>query len=213
MAGSRKTNEPEPVPATATGAKSRRRGAELEGALLDAVWELVWRVGYANLTMESAATQAGTSKAVLYRRWPSRAALVLAALRHHFGALKDRVPDTGNLRDDVLSVLRYLHQRFREIGRPDIVHGLLADIGDVPRDLFQILPQTMLEILVRAVARGEIAKERVTPRIASVPGNLLRHDLLIGPDEVSDAHLMEIVDDIFLPLLTAPSPRTGPARR
>ncbi|HKB49683.1 MAG TPA: helix-turn-helix domain-containing protein, partial [Ktedonobacterales bacterium] len=59
----------------------RRRGATLERAILHATWEELVAVGYANLTMERVAAHAGTSRAVLYRRWRSRPELVLAAIR------------------------------------------------------------------------------------------------------------------------------------
>jgi len=53
------------------GGTTRRRGAELEAALLDAAWDELQAVGYAGLTMEAVADRAGTSRAVLYRRWPN----------------------------------------------------------------------------------------------------------------------------------------------
>jgi len=82
----------------------RRHGAELENALLQAAWDEARAVGYAGLTMEGVAARAGTGKAVLYRRWPRRAELVLAAMRHHLGSISSEIPDTGDLREDVLIV-------------------------------------------------------------------------------------------------------------
>jgi len=60
-------------------APMRRRGDHLEHALLAATWEELLAVGYANLTMDGVAARAHTSKPVLYRRWPTRPELVLAA--------------------------------------------------------------------------------------------------------------------------------------
>src|ERR671937_754114 len=60
--------------------RTRRRGAALEAAILDATWTELAAVGYERLSMEGVAARAGTSKAVLYRRWPNRADL-LALLR------------------------------------------------------------------------------------------------------------------------------------
>src|SRR5690349_13494346 len=81
--------------------RSRRRGATLERALLRAAWEELAAVGYANLTIEGVAARARTSKAVLYRRWPNRAALITAAMRQEAPLLSGEVPDTGQLRGDV----------------------------------------------------------------------------------------------------------------
>jgi len=64
-------------------AQRRRRGALLERALLQAAWDELASVGYARLSMDGVAARAHTSKTVLYRRWPNRAALVVAAMRQH----------------------------------------------------------------------------------------------------------------------------------
>lgn len=179
---------------------SRRRGVELEDALLQAAWEEVSEVGYAQVTMEGVAARAGTSKPVLYRRWPNRAALVLAAMRRQMVPMSSGIPDTGTLRGDVLSVLRQLRRRYRQIG-PDILHGLMTELSEVPASVLQVIPEVMTVILRRAAERGEVRLEKVTPRVASLPGDLLRHQLLITRAPPSDAFLAEIVDDIFLPLV------------
>src|ERR1700691_4775534 len=85
---------------------TRRRGATLEHALLDAAWDELQASGYAKLTMERVAERAGTSRAVIYRRWRNRTELVIAAMRHSQPALSGAIPDTGTLRGDTLAVLR-----------------------------------------------------------------------------------------------------------
>jgi AcrR family transcriptional regulator len=157
-------------------------------------------VGYASLTMEGAAARAGTSKMVLYRRWPNRAQLVLAAMRRRVTPLSTDIPDTGELRGDVLKVLRELRRRYREIG-PDVIHGLMTELHELPSSVFHVVPEVMMTVLVRAAERGEVQIEKVTPRIASLPSDLLRHELLISHESVSDAVLVEIVDQLFLPLV------------
>jgi AcrR family transcriptional regulator len=181
--------------------QTRRRGAALEDALLQAAWDEVTAVGYANLTMEAVAERAGTSKAVIYRRWPNRAELVLAAMRRQVVPIREQIPDTGSLREDVLAVLRQIREHFFVIG-PNVVHGLMSEQQDIPSDVAGILPGVMTALLNRAANRGEIRLGRVTPRIAAVPGNLLRHQLLLAKEPASDDVLAEIVDDIFLPLVT-----------
>ena len=108
-------------------AATRRRGAALEGALLDAAWTELQSAGYAKLTMERVADRAQTSRAVIYRRWPSRHELVIAALLHRRPAGAARVPDTGSLREDVLAIMRRAAGRISEIG-PATVVGLLNDL-------------------------------------------------------------------------------------
>src|ERR1700689_58257 len=71
---------------------TRRRGATLEHALLDAAWQELQASGYAKLTMERVADRAGTSRAVIYRRWRNRAELVIAAMRHSQPVLSGSIP-------------------------------------------------------------------------------------------------------------------------
>src|SRR5579863_5521052 len=85
--------------------RQRRRGEELEAALLDAAWQELVEAGFARLTMESVADRARTGVAVLYRRWPNKDDLVLAAIRHYGTTHPVDMPDTGNLRDDMVELL------------------------------------------------------------------------------------------------------------
>src|SRR5271155_4406501 len=84
----------------------RRRGEVLEKALLDAAWAELTERGYDDLTVDAVATRAGTSRAVLYRRWPSKQDLVLASLTQHVKAEFVAAPDTGSLRGDVIGLLK-----------------------------------------------------------------------------------------------------------
>ncbi len=63
--------------------------------------------------------------------------------------------------------------------------------------------ETMTQILDRAIARGEISPKSLSPRIATLAVDLVRHDLIMNQAPVPDATLIEIVDKIFLPLVTA----------
>ena len=65
----------------------RRRGADLENAILDAAWAEIGEKGYAGLTMENTAARAGTSRPVLSRRWSSVLALATAAIQRELGAM------------------------------------------------------------------------------------------------------------------------------
>src|SRR6202042_3054065 len=85
--------------------RQRRRGKELEAALLEAAWEELVSAGFARLTRESVAARARTGVAVLYRRWPRKDALVLDAI-HHYGVTHPvDLPDTGSLRGDMIALL------------------------------------------------------------------------------------------------------------
>ena len=79
----------------------RRRGAALEGALLDAAWDDLIEKGYDAFTIESVAERAQTARAVIYRRWATKPELVCAAIAHHGLREHVSVPDTGSLRSDL----------------------------------------------------------------------------------------------------------------
>jgi AcrR family transcriptional regulator len=190
---------------------SRRRGAALEASILEAAWKELAEVGYGRLTMEGVAARARTGKQVLYRRWPNRAELVIAAMRHNTGSIAKDIPDTGELRGDVLAVLRHIARRQRDLG-PDLIHGLMAEAVDVDPRLFTIMSGVMETILARAAARGEIAAVPSSPRVVTLPVDLLRHEIFVARRPVPDRTLAEIVDDVFLPLVRSLPEPAGDAR-
>ena len=61
---------------------------------LAATWEQLQAKGYQALTIEGVAQAAATTKTVLYRRWPDKAHLVLAALSKYDNFTGYMVPDT-----------------------------------------------------------------------------------------------------------------------
>src|SRR5882757_3316924 len=103
----------------------RRRGDELEHALLTAAWAELLEVGYPKLTMENVAARAGTSKPVIYRRWPTRAKLVLAALAHNLPMQQSDI-DTGSLRGDLLELVGRGIRRYRRMPG-DTLPGLITE--------------------------------------------------------------------------------------
>lgn len=187
----------------------RRRGRALEEALLDAAWEELTERGYDDFTIDAAATRAGTSRAVLYRRWPSKQELVIATLAYAAG--KDMViaPDTGSLRGDVIGLLQqankvrigFAAQVFIQLG------SLYRETGTSLADLSAFVrggrDTAMEQAIQRAIDRGEIDRERLTERIGRLPADLWRHEILITLQPLPDEAIEEIVDTIFLPLLVS----------
>jgi AcrR family transcriptional regulator len=185
---------------------TRRRGATLEQALLEAAWTELHESGYSKLTMERVAERAGTSRAVIYRRWRNRAELVVAAMRHHQPVYSGAVQDTGTLRGDVLLLLHRAAARIREIG-PGTVVGLLNDLLSDDAAFEQILNELIRSggealgaLVSRAQARGE-ARENISPRVVLLPLDLLRYELFLTHRTPSRSTIEQIVDEIFLPLV------------
>jgi AcrR family transcriptional regulator len=102
----------------------------LEQTILRAAADELTESGYGGLTMDRVAQRAGTNKNAIYRRWPNRAALGVAAYKL---LVESRLgpPDTGDLRTDVLTVLRQMNA---DVGTPkaDIIRGLLAATAEDP---------------------------------------------------------------------------------
>ncbi len=191
-----------------SGGKTRRRGAALEQALLDAAWAELQEAGYAGLTMEAVADRAGTSRAVLYRRWRNRPELVIAAMRRHRPMLSGEVPDTGSLRGDVLALLTRVSDRLTELG-PQTVYGILGDyfadtelFAAFQDQILHIGASVMATILKHAEERGEV-RQGISPRVASLPTDLFRHELLVRRTPPARSAIAEIIDDVFLPLVRA----------
>ena len=199
---------PAQSPGPPTPQRHRRRGEELEAALLEAAWDELVEVGFGKLTMESVAARARTGVAVLYRRWPRKDDLVLAAIRHYGQIRPVPIPDTGTLRGDMLALLRDVNEgrsSFTAIVS-SVFAGLLADSGLTPADVrAKILGDRPLwsdEIFRRAHERGEIDLDRLPPLVLEMPFDLLRHDLLMTLKPVSWDRIVSIVDDLFIPLAT-----------
>ncbi|MBP2133285.1 AcrR family transcriptional regulator [Methanomicrobium sp. W14] len=188
----------------------RRRGEVLEDAILQAAKNELFESGYRHFTMEAVAKRAKTNKAAVYRRWPGKTKLVIAVLRKYAPKIPDEVPDTGDLRSDLLILLKNAVKPLQAIGA-ETIHGLLAEnfghevILSFPR--VKNLRNTgkfnsaMVAILKNAELRGEINLEKISPRVISLPFDLLRYEILLTQEPISDETVAEIIDDIFLPLL------------
>src|SRR3569833_4607773 len=112
-------------------ASTRRRGAALELAILRAAASELTESSYAGMTMDRVARWAGTNKNAIYRRWPNRAALGIAAYRQ-LAADTAQIPDTGELRGDVLELKRSANRTWSStIGA--IQRALLAGAQDDPK--------------------------------------------------------------------------------
>lgn len=190
------------------GGATRRRGQALESAILQAAWDVLGESGYAGFTFEAVAARAGTSRPVLYRRWPTRDDLLLATLREFWWSSPIPVPDTGSLRQDALDYLQganearawlttlisvQLAEYFRESGMT------FRRLRDSLRQ--EASPNSMETILSRAVARGELRGIPRSRRVIDLLFDLFRHELLMSMQAVPAETIRGIVDEVWLPLL------------
>jgi AcrR family transcriptional regulator len=192
----------------------RPRDQDREAAIMRAALEGLAELGYDRLSMEEIAARARSGKGALYRRWPSKAALVAdAVLSWRTQLAPMAAPDTGSLLGDleaiVASVPDFGPDEQRELalvvglvtaaGRDPDLQAALVPLMELPRRLIR-------EVLEHAVARQEIAADR---DLELVP------DLLIGLNMtrvvqglVPDRDFVRrVLLAVVHPLVTAPTTR------
>lgn len=139
----------------------RPRSPQADAAVLSAALDELQEVGYARFTMEGVARRAGVGRPTVYRRYPSKAALVVAAC-HDISARTIRVPDTGTVEGDVVTLITGLAWVFTATRARTIVPALSAAGADQPelaaaaRAVWQPRRDVMRSVLQRAVDRGEL---------------------------------------------------------
>lgn len=180
--------------------RTRRRGATLEHAILDAAWEEIAAVGYDRATMASVAARAGTNKAALYRRWPNRTQLLAAAIDRRVVHLYSPSIDTGSLRRDAIAVLEtMLHRCQAIVVIPDPKGELAAYVRrEAAADAFEQMDRT----LGRAARRGELRNEALPPMVTRLPVDVLYSELALGRN-VRRHQVIDIIDHLLLPLVHA----------
>lgn len=192
-----------------TSARPRVEG-EREDEILDACVELLIEAGYDRLTMDAVAKKARASKATLYRRWESKASLVVEALIRAKQSPHIGDHDTGSLRGDLLSTFCG-HEGINE-SATQVMGSVITALSTDPefaeqfREKF-IAPKIAITsaIYARAQARGEIAAdidlEMIGPALAGI---LLHRTFILGvpPD---DATIERVVDHVILPAVQHPS--------
>nr|AEM44258.1 transcriptional regulator [uncultured bacterium] len=189
----------------------RRRGDALLQAIYDSVLAELAEVGLGRLTMEGIAVRAGTGKMPLYRRWASPHDLLLEAVRNVLAtvaASDGELPDTGDLREDLLILLNHPRDVMAGPVGPAISaviserHRYPALVGAISSKIFGT--HTRIEaVLRRAAERGEINPERITPHLCLAgPALLILRYLVEGkPPEL--AEMAAIIDSVLLPALGA----------
>ena len=189
---------------TGPAPSTRRRGQVLTDAIHAAVLELVAEQGAAGVTMEAVAVRAATSKAVLYRRWEDRGALLRETL---VPLAMEAIPhtDTGSYRGDMLAILRGWAQFFAS------PTGAIAAaiVGAMPHDpelaeafrggVIGWRKQAMTQTLERAIERQEVRSD-VPFEVARELGQaMLWHRFLVTGDPITDELIVHIVDEILVP--------------
>jgi AcrR family transcriptional regulator len=178
--------------------------------LLEVTLQLLQEHGYDRLTLDAVANTAHASKATLYRRWPTKAELVLAAFVEGVRQVAV-VPDTGTLRGDLLQMGEAV--RNHASAHAGTIRAVLVEVSR-SAELNAIMQQQFLEerkglmehVLTVAVARGEIDASAITEDLWDVlPGYLIYRSILPGRSASSQT-VEDLVDHVVIPSLTRSDP-------
>ncbi|MGH9045656.1 MAG: TetR/AcrR family transcriptional regulator [Acidimicrobiales bacterium] len=176
-----------------------------------AALELLLADGYDRLTIESVAARAHAGKATIYRRWASKADLVIDALNRTKPLVEP--PETGSLSGDLHALVPVAAPG--DAGPMSLMYGLATSLASaLARDpelarafrehFCQPRQELIARLLGRARARGEVPPGRGSGLfLALIPALLLYRVVFDG--EIPDAaYMAEVIDTILVPLATAP---------
>jgi AcrR family transcriptional regulator len=196
--------------AEATSRSGRPLDPARDEAILHAALEGLAELGYDRLTMDEIAARAHAGKGALYRRWPSKAALVVDALvawREQLAPIT--APDTGSLRGDLDAIVAAVPD-FSETDRRmmGVISGIATAAARDPElaaafrgQVFERPRSVLRTVLDNAVERGEISPTRQLDLVPDVLIGLNMLRLVLGqpPDR---EYIRRVFAEIIYPLVT-----------
>jgi AcrR family transcriptional regulator len=176
-------------------------------AVLEATLDLLAEEGAEGCTIEAIAGRSGVAKTTIYRHWPSRAALVIDAVR---GLMDDPVeaPDTGDVRGDVAVLLTSLADRLRTGHLADVAPALVAAVDADPQlaELMDVYVsgrrEPMRVVLRRAIERGQLPADADVELVADAFAGPLFYCRLVARRPASPEYVRALVDLVFAGLGT-----------
>jgi AcrR family transcriptional regulator len=179
----------------------RPRDPQIDAAVLEATLSVLDETGYGRLTIEEVARRAEATKPAIYRRWPTRQHLALAALATRLG--DSPVPDTGCTLCDLDEGIRVFLAAFRRI-RPGVLGTLFADCAAVPelRDaflatLFEPPRAAVGQMLERAVARGDLRADIDRGLVLDMLSSVVHYRALFGHATTTDHEVQQAVEALL----------------
>ncbi|WP_328536202.1 TetR/AcrR family transcriptional regulator [Streptomyces sp. NBC_00344] len=177
----------------------RPREERVTGAVLTAVVDLVTEQGIGAVTMDAVASRAGVSKPAMYRRWPTKQELIIAAAESRLGVLS--VPDLGDFRAELRFVLTARLEAYRLPGSDRLIAGLIgaaAETGAARGQYAEYTERITSEtrrILERGMARGDVDPDTDVRAAATLVAAPLIFRL-IGEQEMPDARFVETLVEL-----------------
>ncbi len=201
----------------AVAARLRRSDLVRHTEILEATLGELQEAGYDRMTMDAVAKRAGASKATLYRHWPNKAELVVAAIRHMKGDAEAGLPDTGRLRDDLLALLSGTQTHTTD-DQLCVMRGMVSACGSDAELATAFYDKVVnakrfaaLEIIRRAQVRGEVSEATDIQFLVDAAPAMLIFRHLLTPLPVDQQYVTRLVDEVWLPLLTTSPATPAPA--
>ncbi|WP_458042114.1 MULTISPECIES: TetR/AcrR family transcriptional regulator [Bacteria] len=200
----------QPAPAhgvTAAPRPGRKRDHSRDPEILQAAIDILAEEGFDGMTIDMVATRAKAGKATLYRRWPSKAELVLDAI----GCMKaadlspDKLPDTGTLRGDLIGMItsRTAEDAERRLRVMAGVAALLTrepELTDAASAVLMAPRITAIRgLLQRALARGEIRADADLDALAELLPAMAAFRGLVERKPIDREYQISLIDGILLP--------------
>ena len=185
----------------------RKRDLSRDPEILDAALKVLAETGYDGMTIDMVAARAKAGKATLYRRWASKAELVIDAVAcmKQEDLAPENLPDTGTLRGDLVAMVKPrtiedAQQKLR------VMAGLMSLLGQSP-ELAEAAREAIVEprlainrmFLRRAIDRGEISADIDIERIASISQSMGAFRMLMLQQPVDREFVVSVIDGIVLP--------------
>ncbi|MFF1876318.1 TetR/AcrR family transcriptional regulator [Leifsonia sp. NPDC058230] len=194
-------------PLATTAKLGRKRDLTRDPEILAAALEVLGETGYDGMTIDMVAARAKAGKATVYRRWASKADLVIDAVAcmKRADADLDSLPDTGTLRGDLLSLIKP-HSIEEGEKKLQIMAGLMSMLTKDP-DLAEAVNDAIVEpraavyraFMRRAVERGEISADSDIETLSHITPSMAAYRLLILRKPVDRAFLISLIDGVLLP--------------
>ena len=189
----------EPVEGAEPRGPGRPRDPDVDRNVVEAAVAIIIEQGFDGLTMEAVAKRAGVAKASVYRRFPSKVDLAVAACEAVSPALPP-VPDTGSVRDDLLVVLHHLLDKLLSSDSGRLMPAMVAasghneEVRETLRRFSASRRSRSAEVLGRAVERGELRADLDIDLFADMLTGPVVYRHLISGRPVNKKVLKALVD-------------------
>jgi AcrR family transcriptional regulator len=179
----------------------RPRSAEADEAILSTTLEVFAGCGYDGLSVEAVAARAGVAKATIYRRYPSKLDLVMAACTS-FTSQAMPAPDTGSLRGDVETIVanltRFLSSTVGGRVAPQMIAGAARsrELGAAHRGFVAERRIVAIDAVRRAIDRGEVRRDADLEVAADLIAGPIFYRHLVTGAPLDDRFASELVESV-----------------